>query len=71
MASTVEPKPKTKQLVKIVGRTVFCFRCNGSREMASYYCTCGSFLCALHLAGHTCLVSSEMEYHQEVLESLR
>ncbi len=61
---------KTRQQVKIVGRTVFCFRCEGSKEIASFYCACGSFLCTLHLAEHSCLVSASMEYNEELLEAL-
>ncbi|MGI0081093.1 MAG: hypothetical protein ACRECH_15900, partial [Nitrososphaerales archaeon] len=45
-----EMEPKVRQQVKIIGRTIFCFRCEGSKEMASYYCACGSFLCTFHLA---------------------
>lgn len=63
-------EPKTRQQIKIVGRTLFCFRCEGSKEMASYYCACGSFLCTLHLAEHSCLVSASMQYNEELLEAL-
>jgi hypothetical protein len=63
-------EPKTRQQIKIVGRTLFCFRCDGSKEMASYYCACGSFLCTLHLAEHSCLVSASMQYNEELLEAL-
>ena len=65
-----EMEPKVRQQVKIIGRTIFCFRCEGSKEMASYYCACGSFLCTLHLAEHSCLVSASMQYNEEVLDAL-
>lgn len=65
-----DSEPKTRQLIKIVGRTIFCFRCNGTVEIASFYCACGSFLCALHLAEHSCQVSQSMEYSQEILHAL-
>ncbi|MCL5067478.1 MAG: hypothetical protein M1368_03890, partial [Thaumarchaeota archaeon] len=44
-----EMEPKIRQQIRIVGRTIFCFRCEGSKEMASFYCACGSFLCTIHL----------------------
>jgi hypothetical protein len=59
-----------RQQLKVVGRTVFCFRCEGSKEMASFYCACGSFLCTLHLAEHSCLVSASMQYNEELLAAL-
>jgi hypothetical protein len=65
-----EMEPKTRQQIKIVGRTLFCFRCEGEKEMASFYCACGSFLCALHLAEHSCLVSASMQYNEELLVAL-
>lgn len=63
-------EPKVRQQVRIVGRTMFCFRCEGSKEVASYYCPCGSFLCAIHLAQHSCLVSSSMQYNDELKSAL-
>lgn len=63
-------EPKTRQQIKIVGRTLFCFRCEGEKEMASFYCACGSFLCTLHLAEHSCLVSASMQYNEELLDAL-
>lgn len=63
-------EPKIRQQIRIVGRTIFCLRCEDSREMASYYCACGSFLCALHLAEHNCLVSASLQYNEELLQAL-
>lgn len=63
-------EPKVRQQIKIVGRTIFCFRCEGSKEIASYYCACGSFLCTLHLAEHNCLVSASLQYNEELLQAL-
>jgi hypothetical protein len=65
-----EMEPKVRQQIKIVGRTIFCFRCEGSKEMAGYYCACGSFLCTLHLAEHSCLVSASLQYTEELLQAL-
>jgi len=63
-------EPKVRQQIKIVGRTIFCFKCEGAKEMAGYYCACGSFLCALHLAEHNCLVSASLQYNEEVIQAL-
>lgn len=65
-----ELEPRVRQHIRIVGRTIFCFRCEGSKEMASYYCACGSFLCTLHLAEHSCLVSSSMQYNEELMQAM-
>ena len=65
-----EMEPKVRQRIKVVGRTLFCFRCEGSKEMAGYYCACGSFLCSLHLAEHSCLVSASLQYNEEVMQAL-
>ena len=65
-----EMEPKIRQQIRIVGRTIFCFRCEGSKEMASFYCACGSFLCTIHLAEHSCLVSASMQYNDELLRAL-
>ncbi|MGI0081159.1 MAG: hypothetical protein ACRECH_16235 [Nitrososphaerales archaeon] len=52
-----EKQPRVRQSLKVVGRAACCFRCEGGKEIASYYCVCGSFLCALYVLGHKCLVS--------------
>lgn len=65
-----EMEPKIRQQVRIVGRTIFCFKCDGSKEIACYYCACGSFLCTLHLAEHSCLVSASMQYNDELMRAL-
>jgi hypothetical protein len=63
-------EPKIRQGIRIVGRSIFCFKCEGSKELASYYCACGSFLCALHLAEHSCLVSASLQYNDEIIAAL-
>jgi hypothetical protein len=68
--SLEDMEPKVRQHVKIVGRSIFCFRCDGSKELAAYYCGCGSFLCTIHLAEHSCLVSASMQYNDELLQAL-
>lgn len=65
-----EMEPKIRQSIRIVGRSIFCFKCEGSKEIASYYCACGSFLCTLHLAEHSCLVSASLQYNDEVIAAL-
>ena len=73
---TVEPvlfeelEPRVRQQIRVVGRSMFCFRCEGSKELASYYCACGSFLCTLHLAEHSCLVTSSLQYNEEIKQAL-
>ena len=65
-----EMEPRVRQQIRVVGRTIFCFRCEGSKELASFYCACGSFLCTLHLAEHSCLVSASMQYNEELKQAL-
>jgi hypothetical protein len=65
-----ELESKVRQHIKVVGRTLFCFRCDGSKEIASHYCACGSFLCTLHLAEHSCLVSASLQYNEELMHAL-
>ena len=65
-----EMEPKVRQRIKVVGRTLFCVRCEGSKELAGYYCACGSFLCTIHLAEHSCLVSASFQYNDELLQAL-
>jgi hypothetical protein len=65
-----EMEPRIRQAIRIVGRSIFCFKCEGSKELASYYCACGSFLCTLHLVEHSCLVSASMQYNEEIIAAL-
>jgi len=65
-----ELEPKVRQNIRIVGRTIFCFRCEGSKELASHYCPCGSFLCTFHLAEHSCLISASMQYNEELRQAM-
>ncbi len=70
----LEPAKKVRQSLKVVGRTVYCYACSredkNSREIASFYCPCGSFVCVNHLLEHTCLLSSSLEYTDDLLASL-
>ncbi len=65
---------KKVQTILVIGRTVYCFPCVAkdlkSREIASFYHACGSFLCVEHALVHKCLVSSAMEYSQSLMASL-
>ncbi len=65
-----ELEPKVRQQIRVVGRTIFCLRCEDSKEIASYYCACGAFMCTLHLAQHSCLVSSSMQYNEELRQAM-
>lgn len=66
---SLEPQPTIKvlQTIKVVGRTVVCYRC---KKLATNYCPCGSFLCFFHTLSHSCLVRSSFEYSDELLEAL-
>ncbi len=70
----LEPSKGVRQTVKVLSRTVYCFACvakeRDSREEAVFYCACGSFLCCYHAIAHKCLVTSSMEYNEELLASL-
>ncbi len=70
----LEPAKKVRQNLKVVGRTVYCYTCSredkNSREIASFYCPCGAFICVNHMLEHTCLLSSSLEYTDDLLASL-
>lgn len=55
------------QSVKVVGRAVVCYKC---KELAAIYCPCGAFLCELHYAGHTCLITSSMNMDESWRDAL-
>lgn len=68
--------PKPKQLVKTIGRTIYCFVCDESdgklmKEIAAYYCPCGSFLCAMHFVDHKCLILHNLDYNEDILQALQ
>jgi hypothetical protein len=70
----MEPLKKVRQSVKVLARTIYCLKClseqPSTKETASFYCPCGSFICTYHAIGHKCLVTSSMEYDKELLASL-
>jgi hypothetical protein len=70
----LEPLKNVKQTVKVLARTIFCSKCvaeqASSREKASFYCPCGSFLCVYHMIGHKCVVTSSLEFDKDLLASL-
>ncbi len=70
----LEPLKKVRQNIRVLARTIYCSKClsadPSSKETASFYCPCGSFLCTYHIIGHKCLVTSSMEYDKELLASL-
>lgn len=66
---SLEPQPVigVLQKIKVIRRTLLCFKC---KAVAEIYCPCGSFLCVLHTASHSCLVKSSMTYSDDLLEAL-
>jgi hypothetical protein len=70
----LEPLQRVRQSIKVLARTIYCTKCLSqdqfTKETASFYCPCGSFLCVYHTIGHKCLVTSSMEFDKELLASL-
>ena len=66
---SLEPQAVVKilQRIKVIGRTVVCYKC---KQLATNYCPCGSFLCFLHTISYSCLVVSSMSYSDQLLEAL-
>jgi hypothetical protein len=66
---SLEPQPTIKilQVIKVIGRTVVCCKC---KKIAVNYCACGSFLCLMDTASHSCLVRSSLSYSDDLLEAL-
>jgi hypothetical protein len=69
----LEPSKKIRQSIKVLGRTVYCYACDSKpapKEKAAFYCACGTFLCTYHVIVHKCLVTSSMEFSNELISSL-
>jgi hypothetical protein len=73
---SLEPQPQVKflQTLKVIGRTVSCYKCVQEKKkdndgIATVYCPCGAFLCFLHTVSHSCLVLSSMSYSDDLVES--
>jgi hypothetical protein len=58
-----------KQTVKIVARTIFCVNCN--KEIATFFCPCGAFLCTLDFTSHKCLNTLRQSYNEDAIKALR
>jgi hypothetical protein len=56
------------QKIVAVGKTVVCTKC---KEVATTYCACGTFLCAMHTASHRCLLQLQATYSRAILEAMR
>ena len=63
----IEAKPT--QMLRIIGHTVCCKNC--MKELAAFYCPCGSFLCAFDMAVHKCLITLKQSYSDDLLKALR
>lgn len=62
-------RPRVKQTIKVVSRTIFCIRCHD--EVAAYYCPCGAFLCTIDFISHNCTNTLKEMYHKDLTEALR
>jgi len=62
-------EPKPSQLLKIIGHTISCKNC--LKELAAFYCPCGSFLCAFDMASHKCLITLRESYSDDLKRALR
>ena len=62
-------RPRVKQTIKVVSRTVFCVRCN--EEVAAYYCPCGVFLCTIDFVSHNCTNTLKEMYYKDLVQALR
>jgi hypothetical protein len=66
-----EPARKVRQAIKVLGKTQYCSKCeDAQKEMAAFYCGCGTFLCAQHVLVHSCVVTQFMGYNEELLKAL-
>jgi hypothetical protein len=65
--SDFESKPS--QFVRIVGHTISCKNC--LKELAAFYCPCGSFLCAFDMASHKCLITLRESFSDDLKRALR
>ena len=62
-------RPRVKQTIKVISRTVFCIRCN--EEVAAYYSPCGAFLCTIDFISHNCTNTLKETYYKDLIQSLR
>ncbi len=62
-------RPHVKQTIKVIGRTIFCARCD--EEVATYYCPCGVFLCTIDFVSHNCTNTLKETYYKDLIQALR
>src|SRR5579862_200502 len=55
---------KSIQTIKVLGSLAFCSKCD---DIASFFCSCGSFFCTLDLIGHNCMISLKKTYSKDLL----
>jgi hypothetical protein len=60
---------KPTQSLRIIGHTICCKNC--LKELAAFYCPCGSFLCAFDMASHKCLITLRESFSDELKRALR
>ena len=57
------------QFLRIIGHTISCKNC--LKELAAFYCPCGSFLCAFDMASHKCLITLRESFADDLRRALR
>ena len=60
---------RPSQRLMVLGNTVSCENCK--KELASFYCPCGSFLCAFDVIAHKCHLTLRRTYAEDLLKALR
>jgi hypothetical protein len=60
---------RIKQSLKVVG-LVNC-KVEGCKELAAYYCLCGTCLCIIHMLGHKCLSLDRSNLDSQLKEAMR
>jgi hypothetical protein len=60
---------KPSQMLRIIGHTISCKNC--LKELAAFYCPCGSFLCAFDMASHKCLITLRESFSDDLKKALR
>jgi hypothetical protein len=65
--SDFEARPT--QSLRVIGHTICCRNC--LKELASFYCPCGSFLCAFDMVSHKCLITLRESFSDDLKKALR
>ncbi len=68
-AESEDYESRPSQSVKILGHSIPCKNC--AKELASFYCPCGCFLCVFDMATHKCLITLRGTYSPDLVKGLR